>query len=109
MFARMVEAPAKAGKRNEVMAILNKELAPILKQQKGFVDFVGLASDTSPADGITLTFWASKDDAEKFYGSQEYKTILGTKITPLLGKMTIRTFNVETSTFHKIEAAVKAA
>ncbi len=109
MFARMVEAPVKTGKRNEVMTILKNELVPLLRVQRGFVDFVGLASDTSPVDGITLAFWASKDDAEKFYGGQEYKTFLSSKITPLLEKMTIRTFNVEASTFHKIEAAVKAA
>ena len=109
MFARMVEAPAKPGKRNEVMTILKNELAPLLREQKGFVDFVGLGSDTNPLDGITLAFWTSKNDAEKFYGSQEYKTILSSKITPLLEKMTIRTFNVEASTFHKIEAAVQAA
>lgn len=40
----------KTGKKNEVMTILKNELAPLLRVQKGFVDFVGLASDTSPVD-----------------------------------------------------------
>jgi heme-degrading monooxygenase HmoA len=108
MFARLVEAPAKPGKRNEIVTILTNELAPTLKRQPGFVDFVGLASDTSPEEGITLTFWATKDDAERFYGTQEFKSKILDRITPLVEKMTIRTFNVEASTFHKV-ATAKAA
>jgi len=54
-----------------------------------------------------LTFWTAKDDAEKFYATQEFKSKMD-RITPLLEDMKVRTFNVETSTFHKI-AASKAA
>jgi heme-degrading monooxygenase HmoA len=108
MFARLVEAPPKPGKRNEIVAILVNELAPTLKKQPGFVDFVGLASDTNPDEGITLTFWATKDDAERFYGTQEFKSKILDRITPLVENMTIRSFNVEASTFHNI-SAVKAA
>jgi heme-degrading monooxygenase HmoA len=108
MFARLVEAPAKPGKKSEIVAILANELEPALKKQSGFVDFIGLASDTSPEEGITLTFWATKNDAERFYGTQEFKSKILDRITPLVENMTIRTFNVEVSTFHKV-AAVKAA
>ena len=108
MFVRLVEATAKLGKRNEITTILTSDLLPLLKKQQGFVDAVGLSGDTSPDDGVTLTFWITKDDAEKFYATQEFKSKILDRITPLLEGMKVRTFNVETSTFHKI-AASKAA
>ena len=109
MFARLVEATAKPGKRNEIMTILASDLLPLLKKQQGFVDAVGLLGDTSPDEGVTLTFWTAKDDAEKFYATQEFKSKILDRITPLLLEgMKVRTFNVEASTFHKI-AASKAA
>ena len=108
MFARLVDAPAKPGKRNEIVAILQRELQPALKKAPGFVDFVGLTSDTTPGEGITLTFWATKADAEKFYCTPEFKSKVLDPVMLLVEHMTVRTFNVEASTFHKI-AAVMAA
>ena len=109
MFARLVEATAKPGKRNEIMTILASDILPLLKKQQGFVDAVGLSGDTSPDEGVELIFWTTKDDAEKFYATQEFKSKILARITPLLLEgMKVRTFNVETSTFHKI-AASKAA
>ena len=105
--ARLVEAPAKPGKRNEIVTIRKSELVPTLKKQHGFVDFVGLASDVQLEEGITLTFWTTKEGAEKFYGTADFKSSFD-RITPLVETMTIRTFTVKASTFHKITAA-KAA
>jgi heme-degrading monooxygenase HmoA len=109
MFARLVEATAKPGKRDEITTILTSDILPLLKKQQGFVDAVGLSGDTSPDEGVTLIFWTTKDDAEKFYATQEFKSKILDRMTPLLVEgMKVRTFNVETSTFHKI-AASKAA
>ena len=108
MFARLVEATAKPGKKDEIFTILTNDLLPLAKKQPGFVDGVGLISDANPNDGVTVSFWNTKDDAERFYGGQEFKTKIMDRITPLVEGMKIRTFNVETSTFHKI-AVGKAA
>jgi heme-degrading monooxygenase HmoA len=107
MFARLVDATAKPGKKDEIFTILTSELAPLLKKQQGFVDAVGLIGDTNLQEGATLTFWRAKTDAETFYKTPEFTKIME-RITPLVEHMNIRTFNVETSTFHKI-AAGKAA
>lgn len=107
MFARLVEAPAKAGRRNEILDILENEVRPLLEKQHGFVDHVVLAGDTDTDLGVVLTFWTTKQDAERFWSSTEFRAILD-RITPLQENMTVRTFNVATSTFHKI-AAGKAA
>ncbi len=107
MFARLVEATEKPGKKDEIFAILTNELLPLLKRQPGFVDTVGLSGDTNPREGATLTFWNTKNDADTFYKTAEFTAIFD-RIKPLVEGMNIRTFNVETSTFHKI-AAAKAA
>ncbi len=108
MFARVVEAPAKPGKRQEIVTILTNDLQPALKRQPGFVDFVGLTRDISPEDGMTITFWTTRADADRFYNSQEFKSKILDRITPLVEHMAVRAFNVEASTFHKV-AAVTAA
>ncbi len=107
MFARLADVPVKPGKRNEWVTILTNEYQPLVKKQSGFVDFVGLTGDTDPVQAITLTFWATKEQADRFYSSHDFKAIMA-RITPLLEHMTVRTFNVETSTFHKSVAAIVA-
>ncbi len=107
MFARLVDGPVKPGKRTELMSILLGELQPMLKSQPGFVDFVGLTEDTNPDEGVTVSFWTTKHDAEHFYDSAGYKAVME-RIKPLMQHMTIRTFNVEASSFHHIAAAKTA-
>ncbi len=103
MYARVMDAPVKAGKKNELMTILAGELQPMLKRQPGFVDFVWLAGDTNPAEFLTVTFWSTKPEAERFYNSHEYTAI--TDRTKLLHEyMKVRSFNVEASTGHKVAA-----
>jgi len=107
MFARLVEATAKPGKKDEIVTILTNELLPVLKRQPAFVDAIGLSGDTVPEEGATLVFWKTKNEAETFYKAPEFTKIMD-RITPLVERMNIRTFNVEISTTHKI-AAAKAA
>ncbi len=103
MFVRLIDAPIKPAKKNELMTVLVKELQPLLKKQPGFVDFVWLTGDTNSADFVTVTFWATKHEADRFYNSAEYKAITD-RTTPWHEYMKVRTFNVEASTFHKVAA-----
>ena len=107
MFARLIEATAKPGKKDEIVTILTNELLPVLKRQPAFVDVIGLSGDTAHDEGATLTFWKTKNEAETFYKTLEFTKIMD-RITPLVERMNIRTFNVDISTMHKI-AAAKAA
>ncbi len=107
MFARLADVPVKPGKRNEWVTILTNEYQPLVMKQPGFVDFLGLTGDTDPVEAITLTFWATKQDADRFYSSHEFTAVMD-RIRPLLHHMTVRTFNVEASTFHKVVAATVA-
>ncbi len=107
MFTRIVEINATSGKASELANTIHEKVLPILKKQKGFVDEAVLTSDTEPNRIIGLSFWNSKEDAERYHreGYPKVDEIL----SPLLeGAPVIRIFNVHTSTTHRI-AAGKAA
>ena len=100
MFTRTVEVTLKSGKARELANIINDKVLPILKKQKGFVDETVLVSDTEDNRVLSLSFWNSQEDAEK-YQREQY---------PAIHEMVRQfgLFNVDSSTTHKI-AAGKAA
>lgn len=107
MFTRVVEVTSKSGKARELTNIIHEKVLPILRKQTGFVDETVLISDTEPNRILGISFWKTKEDAERYHREQY------SKITELLlplaeGAPVIRTFNVLSSTPHKI-AAEKAA
>ena len=107
MFTRVVELSSKSGKAKELSNTINEKVLPILKKQTGFVDEAVLVSDTESTRILGLSFWNSKEDAERYHREQfpkiqeMLKTLLETE--PL-----IRTFDVHSSTTHRI-APGKAA
>ena len=107
MFTRVVEINAKSGKASDLANTIHEKVLPILKKQAGFVDETVLTSDTEPNRIIGLSFWNRKEDAER-YQREGYPKV-NEILSPLLESTpVIRTFNVHTSTTHKI-AAGKAA
>ena len=107
MFTRVVELTTKTGKARELCTTIDEKVLPILKKQAGFVDETVLASDTDTNRVLGISFWNSKDDAERYHREQY------PKITEMLSHLletdpVIRTFEVHTSTTHRV-AAGKAA
>jgi len=107
MFTRTVEVTAKSGKGRELANTINDKVLPILKKQTGFVDETLLVSDAEPDRIVALSFWKSKEDAEE-YQRRQYPAIRDMVQHLLEAEPVIRTFNVDSSTTHKI-AAGKAA
>ncbi len=66
MFTRTVEVTPKSGKARELANTINDKVLPILKKQKGFVDETVLVSDKEDNRVLSLSFWNSKEDAEKY-------------------------------------------
>ncbi len=80
---------------------------PILKKQAGFVDETVLVSDTESTRILGLSFWNSREDAERYHREQYPK--IQEMLKPLLEtEPVLRTFDVHTSTTHRI-ASGKAA
>jgi heme-degrading monooxygenase HmoA len=103
MFTRVVEINAKNGKASELANTIHEKVLPILKKQQGFVDETVLTSDTEANRMIGLSFWNSKEDADRYH--REGYPKVNELLSPLLESTpVIRTFNVHTSTTHRIAA-----
>jgi len=106
MFTRIVELTTKPGKNEQLSATINDKVLPILKRQKGFVDEMVFVSDKEDNRVLALSFWNTKQDAEQYHRTDYPK--VQESIQPLLdAEPVVRTFEVHTSTTHKI--AGKAA
>jgi len=70
MFTRVVELTSKSGKARELSNTINDKVLPILKKQAGFVDETILASDTEDTRVLALSFWNSREDAERYHREQ---------------------------------------
>ena len=76
-------------------------MLPILKKQRGFVDETVLVSDAEDTRVLALSFWNAKEDAEQ-YQREQYQKVHETVRHLLEVEPVIRTFDVHTSTSHKI-------
>jgi len=103
MFTRVVELTSKSGKAQELSNTINEQAVPILKKQSGFVDEIILNSDAEPDRVLALSFWKTKEDAERYHREQ-YKNIHESVRHLLQTEPNIRTFDVHATTGQKITA-----
>src|SRR5258706_6156951 len=107
MFTRTVEVTTKPGKARDLTTLINDKVLPILNKQTGFADETLLVSDTEPNRVLAISFWNTKEDAERY--QREQYPVVQQMIRPLLdAEPVVRTFNVDSSSTHKI-VAEKAA
>jgi quinol monooxygenase YgiN len=107
MFTRIVEITAKQDKTKEVADTIRERVLPILTKQPGFVDEIVLVSTTETNRILGMSFWKTPEDAE-LYRLDHYPTV-EELLRPLLDTTPkVNTFDVDTSTTHKI-ALEKAA
>jgi heme-degrading monooxygenase HmoA len=102
MFTRHVTMKLKANSAAEFNRIIENEVLPLLRKQKGFRDeIIFIAPERSEA--VANSFWDTKADAQA-YNSTGYPELLKTLSTVVEGTPTVETFEVSNSTFHKIAA-----
>ena len=107
MFTRIVELTTKPGKNKQLSDAINDKVLPILRKQKGFVDETVLVSDKEDNRVLSLSVWNTREDAEQYHRA-EYERVHEMLRHLLDAEPVIRTFEVHTSTTHRI-AAGKAA
>lgn len=107
MFTRMVELNCKPGKTKELSNLVQDKVIPLLRRQTGFVDEITISSETEPSRMLALSFWNTREDADR-YQRNEYQKINDMIQHLVETSPTVKTFNVENSTTHKL-AAGKAA
>jgi heme-degrading monooxygenase HmoA len=107
MFTRVVAVKTKPGKSGELSKTFHDKILPILEDQPGFVDAIVLVSNTEPDQILSLSFWKSQQDAER-YSYEQYSRI-NHLVSHLVDSAPVaRTFDVDAFTSYNI-AGGKAA
>jgi heme-degrading monooxygenase HmoA len=107
MFTRFVECNVKPDKKDDFTHKLRNDVLPILQKQPGFVDLIGLVSENDSERIVSVSFWNSKQDADRYHREQ-YNRIAEMLKPSLKRDPVVDTFNVDTWTTQRI-AAGKAA
>jgi hypothetical protein len=70
MYSHVIELTARPGQAKDLVnAIRDQAIPQIIRGSQGFVDEIVLLSDTDPNHVTALSFWRSKEDAERFYAT----------------------------------------
>jgi len=103
MFARHVSIHLKPNTRAEFTQTIENEILPLLKKQHGFQDeivFVDLGSGT---EGIAISLWDTKEDAEAYLRGS-YPEVLKALAKVVDGTPEVRNFEVAHSTLQETAA-----
>jgi heme-degrading monooxygenase HmoA len=96
MFTRVVHCTLKPEKRTEFNQVLHEKVLPEVKNQPGFVTLIGLTSDEKPDHAIAVTFWKSREDADRYY---QRSAPMVDHLKSLLNSSEVEHFNVDGALF----------
>jgi quinol monooxygenase YgiN len=99
MFARSVSFHLKPGRTAEFAQLLDKNVMPVLRKQKGFQDEITLVA-AGGADAVGISVWDQKENAET-YARGEYASVLKALEPVVDGTPQVQTYEVSSSTFQK--------
>ncbi len=100
MYARNVSMHLKPNTAAEFTRTLERDIVPLLRKQSGFADeLTFLVADGTEAVAISL--WDTKDSADA-YNRTGYPEVLKGLSKVVQGTPVVRTYEVSSSTFHKI-------
>ena len=100
MFARSVSFHLKPGRVAEFTQLLDKDIIPVLRKQKGFQDEIAFIAPGG-TDAVGISVWDLKESAET-YARGAYPGVLTTLAQVVEGTPQVQTYEVSNSTFHKI-------
>jgi hypothetical protein len=102
MFARNVSIRLKANSVAQFTKVMEDEIIPLLRKQKGFRDeMTFVAPDGREAIGISL--WEQKENADT-YSRDAYPQVLKAMGKVVEGTPQVHSYEVSNSTFHKVAA-----
>jgi hypothetical protein len=106
MVARNVSLHLKPNSYEEFSRVIEREIIPLLRKQKGFQDeIMFIAPGGTEAVGISL--WDEEVNAET-YERKTYPEVMKALATLVQGTPQVQTYEVSNSTFHKIIFPVRA-
>jgi len=106
MYARSVSFHLKPGRTAEFTQLIDKDVLPVLRKQKGFQDEIALVAPGG-ADAVGISVWDLKENAET-YARGAYPGVLKALEQVVEGTPQVQTYEVSNSTFHRIGARTTA-
>jgi heme-degrading monooxygenase HmoA len=103
MYSRNVSFKLKAKSTAEFTRILEGEIIPLLRRQKGFEDEISFVSPERN-EAVAISLWDKKDDAEA-YNRKTYPDVLKALSRVIEGAPKVEIFEVGNSTSHQIAAS----
>ena len=103
MFSRNVSYKLKPKSAAEFTRIVEGEVIPLLRRQKGFDDAISfIAPERNEA--ITISLWDKKEDAEAHI-TKTHPEILKALASVIEGSPRVESFEIGNSTSHQIAAS----
>jgi hypothetical protein len=100
VFARKVAARLKPNSLGEFATLMECEILPWLRKQKGFLDLITLVAPDG-CEVTTVSFW-DRIESEEAYNSTGYPAVLTTLGELLDGIPYVKTFYVVSSTLQRV-------
>jgi len=110
MFARIVESIPKMEmleRKDEIVRILKNEVLPIMRKQRGFLEFLPLTPEIKNEKFIGITLWAEKKDADR-YEREGFEMVLQILRPYLAAPVIVRNYTVETTLCEHFEKVLAA-
>jgi len=107
MFARIVEFIPKTEKKEELIRVVRNQVAPILKQQTGFLEVLPFLPEATTEKTFVVSLWAEKNDAEQ-YEQNAYPKVAEIVKPYLATPVIVKHYTVETSVCPSFEEAFAA-
>jgi len=99
MFARSVAFHLKPGRATEFTRLLDKDIIPTLRKQKGFQNEIAMIAPGG-ADAVGISVWDLKENADA-YARGAYPGVLKALEQVVEGTPQVQSYEVSNSTFHK--------
>jgi heme-degrading monooxygenase HmoA len=102
MYARIVNMKLKKDAQIEFEKTFENEVVPVLRKQNGFRDEISLLSPER-SEVTAISFWNVRESADE-YNRTMYPQTVKNLSKVIEGTPEVRSFEVSSSTFHKIAA-----
>ncbi len=106
MFARSVSMRLKPNSVGQFTELIEQDALPLLRKQKGFQDEITFVAPNG-TDAVAISLWHQKENADA-YSRDAYPGLLKNLAKVVEGTPQVHTYEVASSTFHKIAAHVTA-
>jgi heme-degrading monooxygenase HmoA len=105
MFARLVTMELKKGVVTEFPRQIEKDILPLLRKQKGFLEELVLTTPNK-TEAVAISLWETKEYAEK-YNREVYPEVVKLLNKYVEGKPIVKEFEVEFATIPVFEKLVR--